>query len=179
MQFVKTVNLVVQEANQDDPYAEYFLFKLDDLLVEVKEKLRTVEFQLKKYFDELKGVEVSIYESATPVRYRMHFHYPPSYMGGFLLGDVDYIFRLALTLKKFGVYLGKDEFSFRAMHQMFRRLYQFPRKWVRSGVTRKDILENTPLALEAKKLMGKVPGAILEKKIRLPYLPKLEKNTTE
>jgi hypothetical protein len=178
IQFIKTINTLFQGFREGDPYAEFFLFKLDDLLVETKEKLKAIEAQLKAHLDELKGVEVKIYETNESFRREMVFRYPPSYMGGFLLGDFDYIIRLSLTLKKFGVYLDKSEFDSRALHQMFRVLYEFPKKWISTGVTRKDIFEETPTALRAEKIMGQVPKAILEQAITLPYLTKPAENTS-
>ena len=94
-------------------------------------------------------------------------------MCSYILADFDRLIRLLLTILHLGLAPDKQILSvIRRASELIRSLQGMPLQWHKTGVTRKDILENTPLAEQAKNLMGEINSQILEGQIAPPNAPK-------
>lgn len=57
LQFAKTMTVLWHAANQDDPYAEWYLLKTYQCLTQAKATLKAIEAQLLPYFNEARGMD--------------------------------------------------------------------------------------------------------------------------
>jgi integrating conjugative element protein (TIGR03761 family) len=170
LQFAKTVYFLTQAFHKADPYAEYFLIETDDRLFKAQQFFETTKKELERQLQLVDEIQIRIYQGQNPMRRSLHFISPLGFVATRLLKNFDTILRIALTLKQLGIFLKPEQYDYQMLYKILRELFEFPSRWQQTNVTRKDILENTPLGKKAKAKMGELPEAILNQEIKAPFL---------
>jgi integrating conjugative element protein (TIGR03761 family) len=172
LQFAKFTNTMWNAAKFDDPYAEWTLFKTYQALIDAREKIKVIKKQLTLQFTHHQGVEIRLSSSSDPMQCALRFSTPFGYMGAYLLADVDYVVRQILTLERVGVLLEPENISVKQIAQFIQQVFDIPRSWHPTEITRKDVLENNEKYQQAKTQLGELPDDVLHQKIDFSFLPK-------
>ena len=170
LQFAKMIYFLTQAFHRHDPYAEYFLIETDDLLFKVQQSIAATKKALNHQLQLVDEIQIRIYEVEAPMQRSLRFISPLGFVATRILKNFDTILRMALTLKQLGIYLTPDQYNYQALYQQLRQAFEFPSRWQQTKVSRKDIVENSPLAQKAKEKMGELPEAVLNQDIKVPFL---------
>lgn len=172
LQFAKMTHDLYAATKQDDPYAEWYLMKCYENIHDLHDKIKSIKAHCKSKLEELHGFEIQIFTNPSPVRLPLQFSNPFSYMGAYLMTDLDYALRQAYTLKQIGIIL-EPELTPAKLMPSVRRIFSQARQWQYTGVKRKDVKENNQVWRRAKELMGDVPLPVVIKEIQFDFLPKV------
>jgi len=174
LQFASAITILWKSSKQDDPYAEWYLLKIYDALQEAKNKLKHLELKLTEQLSQLRGFEIGLMSHPAPLKQPLRFASPFAFMAATLIEQVDYINRQLFTLQRLGL-MPDEKLLPKDLVREIQMIFQLPRQWKYTGVTRSDIVQNNQKAQKAKKLLGELPSAILNKEIQFAFLPKQAK----
>lgn len=173
LQFAKTISELWKATKEDDPYAEWYLLKTYQALYDAKTQIKSMENTITTCMNNVRGVEISPFESATPAIYPLKFSTPFAYMGAYLIADADFVLRQLLTTERVGISLPNKDITFKSIVNNVQNAFSVPRDWVKSGVTRQDVKDGNEKSKAMIEKFGVVPVAVMEKKIEFAFLPKL------
>jgi len=174
--FAHLVKALMTASTKDDPYADLFLLRIYKDLSYIKTTIDEYIHSHKVYFKVLKsqGVHLTIASSEKVCRKPLKFCTPYAYMAAFLVSDYDYLVRITMTAEQTGVSAitkKRDKKIRKDIGMEIReRVLSRPRQWSKTGVTRRDVIEQTALAGKANHRMGHLPKSILNKSINIPYV---------
>lgn len=171
LQFATHTAQLWRAVKYGDPYAEWYLLKIYDALSAAHEKLAGLEKQLNLQLMGQRGIQI-IANETYEFRYPLSFASPFGYMGAYLLIHFDNVILQFVTLKRFGIFVNDHANLIDDVIKIVWQVFSLSSKWRNTGVTRKDIIENNPIAIKAKELLGDLPDAILQKKITFTFMPK-------
>jgi integrating conjugative element protein (TIGR03761 family) len=149
-------------ARFDDPYADWWLIKVEDSLKHSNNEINDLQNQVEALLSGKPGMYVDIAESLSPVQVPLKFGNPYAYQGSALLTDFDALMRSVLTARHVG-FLDRDQAeslifqSGRAVRRAFTSAVGFHNQ----SIKRKDVTEKNARALKAIEFMGQVPEDIL------------------
>ncbi len=168
-------------AEQDDPYADFYLLKVYDQFSQLKSSLQEAISQCKSELNNANAqsnLEFSAFVSQKPVNYELWFRTQYGYLGAQLLANLDELMRVLITAERVGVLLSEPYDVLRK--RWVKRLLDFfalPFSWEKSGLDRKTIMsddEDTRAII--KKLdekIGQLPQSVLAGTIRSPFAPRI------
>ncbi len=159
-------------ARLDDPYADWWLVKVEDALEHSSREIHDLQNQVDALLNGQPGMHVDIAESLNPIQVPLKFGNPYAYQGAALLTDFDALVRSVLTARHVG-FLNKVQ-SERILFQSgraVRRVFASAVGFHNQSVKRKDVTENNARACKAAELMGKVPEEILCGEHRAMHAP--------
>lgn len=173
LKFAAMTRVIWLGATYDDPYADWWLVRLDHVLRDSQQKLREESERLDEVFSKVpSGISVDLAESACPMRLPLKFSCPYGFIGAYLLGDYDHFVRRVLTARHIGA-MTRDEAE-QAIAQCgrhVRRAYMGAAGYRCMGVARSDVRGRTVRGEEARARMGEVPGDILDGASRPEHMP--------
>jgi len=159
-------------ARLDDPYADWWLVKVEDALQHAAVGNGQLRQRIENLLAAKPGMHVDIAESLSPIQVPLKFGNPYAYQGAVLLTEFDALVRSILTARHVG-FLDRDEaertllFGGRAVRRVFATATGFHNQ----SVKRKDIHENNARARTAQELMGQIPEDILTSARRARHAP--------
>lgn len=178
LQFGGRMTQIWNAAAQDDPYADLYLLRIYDGLIKLRNQLAAL---IQDYENQLSHSPMSQnlkwepFASERPVTKELWFRTQYGYLGASLIGDFDRLVRIILTAKRVGIILNHSQDDVR--QHWFTQivfLFKISSKWEKTGIKRSDIKANNDLAKQVQEKMGKLPDAILTKKLRSPFSPFLK-----
>lgn len=172
MRFSHIVGDVWRAAQQDDPYADWMLLRIEEAIEKGRAFIAEKNGALGKSLNSLGALRVELANSQQPAVVELGFGTPFGFMGAYLLSDFDELARSALTAQHCAL-LNRDKAAevIRAGGNAVRRVYQLPTIWKRTDLTREAVRQGTDAAVNAAQLMGKLPKDVLELKRRSKYAP--------
>lgn len=172
MRFSHRVGDVWRAAQQDDPYADWMLLRIEEAVDKGRAFIAEKNRALGHSLNSLGGLRIELASSQQPATVELGFGTPFGYMGAYLLGDFDELARSALTAQHCAL-LNRDRAAeiIRAGGHAVRRVYQLPALWKRTGLTREAVRQGTESAANAARLMGELPAGVLELSRRSKYAP--------
>jgi integrating conjugative element protein (TIGR03761 family) len=178
--FVSIMNKMKRGAEQDDPYSDLWMLRIEDKLNETKESLKTLREQVDQVLSEVPAA-LSLGENLNvqPVNLPLFVNAQLGFMAVYLLADYDDLARRLIlahhtalidrnTLER---WLNEGAHALRSLFSL-AQLYKF------SGVQREDFAANNAAARMAKEKFGEVPQDILEGTRRSRFAPTLVRRTT-
>ena len=151
-----------QAVRTDDPWADWWLIRIEEAIVVHRARLQEVLSRLEQFRGSLKGLEFDFAQSTRPLRISLQFVHPLAFRGAQLLAEYDRIQCAAMTFHHLGIDLPTAlAQSVGASGRWVRRVFALPHGYCHLEVTRRDVLENTQRAQRARERMGEVPEAIL------------------
>ena len=171
--FSGAVGQIWKAAASDDPWADWWLVKIDERIDEARHKLGEYRGELEKLLPTSKNININMPESTAPVRMPLEFGTPSyPYRLAYIISEYDELCALIRGLVHNGL-LGKQksERHFRNSGKPIRAALQSSGGYRFQGVTRNDVLTNNQKAQKAKLLMGDVPTNVFEMKIRSDFAP--------
>lgn len=171
--FAGLVKRIWEASSQNDPYADLFLLRIYDRVDSTRKELQKLETKYRKLLKSKEGLEVEAFDDEQPLRIPLYFSTPYAFMCSYVLADFDRLIRVLVTVLHLGLAPDKDTLAqISRANELVRNLQGMPLQWHKTGVTRKDIAENTPLAEKAKSLMGEINSQILDGSVTPPNAPK-------
>jgi len=160
--FANRLRVIWQGARADDPYADWWLVRVDQALAAAGQSMDTARAQLSSGVEESAGLRITPAESVQPTRVALHFTNPYAYRGAQLLATYDGLARAVLTARHVGL-LNRGEAE-RLLHQgarPVRRGFASAMGYQSMGLTRTDVAQGTATAERARAAMGEIPPEVL------------------
>ncbi len=169
--FASYLRIVWDAAGNNDPYADWWLLKVERE-IEAKELwIKNKYKEYKKILGQLDNLSHEIAHSISPIKRELKFSIPYSYRGAMLLTKHDELVIIIMTANHVGLVESQRahydiEHSAKAARTAFQAVtgYRF------TGVTRDDVYANNKIAEKALELMGPCPIKILDDEV----VPKFE-----
>ena len=180
IRFAGELNKIWVAAKNDDPYADYFLYQIEQILIKaehhIQEQTQDLETKLSQL--EKRGFVIQVQESESPVELSLNFAPEFTHKGALALLSFDYLVRLALTLKHTTVLNRKDwKLVVNNSGKNIRQAFETSLRFKHTGVTRDDVAANNAKAADAKsKMKLELPEAILQGIVRAEISPPLPAN---
>ena len=169
--FAQALKGLWQAIRHNDPYADWHLLQVQELLHATRMQLHEIQQALTDLIDELHGpLEFAVAQSTRPQRVSLQFANPYAFRAAQLLGDYDRMLCADMTLQYLGVEIPAVlQARVKACGRQVRRVLAAPLGYRCFGITRQDVQLGTEPALRARERMGELPDEILEGRV-LPRL---------
>ncbi len=171
--FADGLRIVGLGARSDDPYADWWLVKVDTALAEGGSALDSVRKSVDAPLVAVEGFTIEAAVSVQPTRVRLQFSSPYAYRGAQLLAAYDGLARQVLSAQHVG--LIEREAAEGLLHQgakPIRRAFASAAGYRLLGITRADVSQCTAKAKQAFEAMGALPADILSGALRAELAPK-------
>lgn len=178
LSFARDLKPLWRAAQQDDPYADWQLLRIQQQL---ESDHSTLSWQMQRYEKVLHYepyIQLELATTDKPMRVNLNFSVPYAYMSAQLLGLFDYLLRH----KRVGDYhfskYCPPSVDRQLWKRRFRRSWAMPtckQQWYPTGITRADVRQNTPLYQAAKAQWGEIPQNVLDRTLNLTHRPRIYK----
>ena len=159
-----------QAVRFDDPYADWWLIKVEEAIAASRSQLQQVQEQLEALPALHNGIEFGIAKSSQPQRVSLQFANPYAFRAAQMLAEFDQMQCAVMTFRHLGVDLPATlEEQVNASGRWVRRVFAVPQGYHSLGVCRDDLRQHTARAEKARDQMGELPQEILSGE-RLPSL---------
>ncbi len=162
-------------ASKDDPYADWYLLKVEQALTESKDELTHMQQTLGSDLARVAAMKVGLAHSLEPAKVELTFSNPYGYMGAWLLVEMDELVLAILTARHVGL-INRDEAE-RRLHdagRAVRRAFAVARGYKATAVKREDVRQNNRRAARAREAMGELPQAVLDGGLRPAHAPAID-----
>ena len=169
--FADRLKSLWQAIRFDDPYADWWLLKVEEGIADVRTQLRELQQRLDALMAPTNSaLEFSVAQSSRPQRVSLQFANPYAFRAVQLLGEYDQLMCAELTLHHLGLDMPMDLIEqVSGSGRWVRRVFALPQGYHSLDVRRQDIRQGTPAAIKARERMGEIPQDILNGE-RLPSL---------
>lgn len=172
--FAKRMKAIYQASRLDDPYADFYLMKIENALIKTQAFLREKAECYQQQLSHLVGLQMQLADTDKPLILPIYFATPYAHFATRLLVDLDELTRCVISLNKLGLPLEKPLSELlRGLGKSFRSTLGKSNGWKPTGVTRHDMVENTPRAIDAEQQMGKLDPRIMNKSLRAKLAPRI------
>lgn len=170
--FSAMITKVWGAAAEDDPYADWFLLKVEEAIEETQSLIKRRQHEVDARLESRERVHIEVAASLDPVEMPLRFPTPFGYMGAYLIEDFDQLVLGLLTAVH--VALMPRDAAMAIVSETgraIRRTFLVPTQYKHLAITRKDLEMMTQRGAEAVKAMGELPREVLEGKLRSRYAP--------
>ncbi len=170
--FADMLRAIWRGAEAVDPYADWWLLKVEYALDRAGRELHELQRDLSTALVAIEGLVIEPASSVQPVSTALQFTTPHAFRGAQLIGRCDGIARAVLSARHVGCMpaAALTKTLWRTGHAM-RRAFGAARGYRPTGVTRADLITCTPRAALVVQLMGVLPPAVLNDTLRAEYAP--------
>ena len=103
LDFGRRMKLIWLSAEADDPYADWFLLKIEASLQEARQLVQDKSSWLDNILNDLEGFDIKMASSLQPIHVPIYFQNPYGYMGAYLVADYDALARSVFTARHIGL----------------------------------------------------------------------------
>jgi integrating conjugative element protein (TIGR03761 family) len=159
-------------ARTDDPYADWWLVRVDDAIAESEQELLALKAHIERLLKQRSGMTIGVAESIEPLQVPLTFATPYSFRGAYLLALYDEVVRGILTARHVA-YVDRDhgERLLDDAGRHVRRAYLAPTGYKFLGINRQDIHLMTARAQQAADEMGAVPQEVVVGVVKAAHAP--------
>ncbi|QXI26412.1 PFL_4669 family integrating conjugative element protein [Pseudomonas vanderleydeniana] len=173
--FAGLIGRICHDAERDDPYADYWLIRIEEKLHRCKVELTHIHLEVDLLLSEVpSAISAGENFSIRPVSLPMFIGSPFGFLALYLLITYDGIVRrlqharhVALIGRK-GMESRIDEASY-----VLRSLFGLAQQYKFAKVTRADFAADNERAREAREAFGELPLAVLEGRRRAEFAPRI------
>lgn len=161
--FTSLIKTIWLDAIDGNPYALYWLYKLEKTLKETEDDIATQKIQINEITNPYKGsIDISTSESTKPVTVTINYASPYSYKLVLLLINIDHLIAQMITLKHMGLLTPKkfEQIRKNIVGAFYRCMYAVTKYKSVKGLTNDDIKAGSAKFVEAKEAMGPLPELI-------------------
>ncbi len=173
LKFAAMVRVIWLSAAYDDPYADWWLIRIDQSLRDSRSGLDEEVQGLQDCLDKVPA-EINMESMAliNPTRVPLKFSCPYAFIAAYLLGDYDHFVQRSLSARHIGA-LSRDESerSIALCGRHIRRAFISASGYRCLGLTRDDVRQNTARGQAAKMRMGTVPADVLASVQEAVHMP--------
>ena len=163
LKFAAMVRVIWLSAAYSDPYADWWLIRIDQALRDSRSKLDEEVQGLQGRLDQVPAeINMESVASADPMRLPLKFSCPYAFIAAYLLGDYDHFVQRTLSARHIGA-LSRDESerNIALCGRHIRRAFISASGYRYLGLTRDDVRQNTVRGQAAKARMGIMPADVL------------------
>jgi integrating conjugative element protein (TIGR03761 family) len=173
--FATQLNLIWQAASEDDPYAHWWLIKIEESIATAQAFLAEQVARMETLCTGTARFQLSISHSRRPQTVLLQFATPYAYRAAQLLGEFDCLVCQCLTLKHIGACAPNQltEIIETAAHQV-RRVFCLPQDFRVFAIDSADVRQHTQRAEQARTHLGELPADILAGECRATFAPRRE-----
>ncbi|SFT71291.1 PFL_4669 family integrating conjugative element protein [Paraburkholderia aspalathi] len=171
--FVSIMNKMKRGAEQDDPYSDFWMLRIEDKLAETKARLQTVHEQVDQALA-ARPASLSVSENLNvqPVKLPLFINAQLGFMAVYLLADYDDLAR-HLILAHHTAMIDRstlERWLNEGAHAL-RSLFALAQQYKYSGTQRDDFAANNAAARAALEKFGPLPQDVLEGTRRSRFAP--------
>jgi len=171
-QFARYVVQINNAIRGDDPYADWFLIQIQDALNDGRRVLQRFENRYKDVLSLKKNQQRIIVSPDKPIKIKVQFVSPYSFIAADMLGDYDRALSLMEVARLTGIKLDKSIADLESeLNKTLKSTFNLPKQWKPTQVTRIDVEQDTEKAQQARNFMGQIPAKILNKEVVAQYAP--------
>ncbi len=171
--FADRLRVIWQAARNDDPYADWWLVKVDEALERARNLVQKEQGVLDAQLEQLTALEVAVAESMKPFRIALQFANPYAYRGAQLIAEYDKFVRTLLTGHHVGLLSGVAmEGLLNACARKIRGAFAVPQGYHFLNVDRSALQQGTANASRARQVMGEVPEDVMNGAHQAPLAPR-------
>ena len=160
--FADRLRIIWNAARADDPYADWWLIKIDEALERARSRIKTERAALDDCIEQSSALQISVATTEKPYRVALNFANPYAYWGAHLIAEFDTTARTILTAKHVGLINGTlAERALRGCAGAVRSLFAVPQGYRVLRIDREAVKANDKAAKEAAEFMGELPQAVL------------------
>ena len=160
--FADRLRVIWGAARADDPYADWWLIKIDEALTRARGRIKTEQKALDDCIEQRSALQISVVTTSKPYRVALNFTNPYAYWGAHLIAEFDTTARTILTAKQVG--LMSESLAERALDGCagaIRSLFAVPDGYRVLRIDREAVRTGKKAAKAAADLMGEIPQAVL------------------
>jgi len=175
--FIDIMNQIKQASNQDDPYADLWMIRMEEKLLDARIKMHELYQKTEIIFKELpEDILIENCLSIQPARFALYIRSQLAYICVYLLIDFDKLARQLHLAHHIAIINRKQMRDWiNSAGWLVRSVYGLAQRYRHSGVTRQDIIQNTARAIEAKTKFGEIPEDVLAGTRRSTYASPIKK----
>jgi integrating conjugative element protein (TIGR03761 family) len=161
-------------ARADDPYANWWLIRIEEKLEATRQALQALREDLEGRLRGHEDLHVELSRSTEPLRMPLRFANPFANAAAVVVTEADKAILALLTARHYGL-LGREDFGRlrqQVGHQV-RSLLSSAEGWRNAGVGREDFRQGTAKAAAARKALGELPEAVLNGTRRAAMAPEI------
>ena len=157
--FASLLNTIREGAADHDPYARWWLKRIDEALFRAEEELLDLQNVLNEECDKDQRYSLNVCQSVRPAMFELRFAHPQAYRAARLLATYDLFVLEAMAYRHHALLPGALVTELlRDAARIVRRTYLSPTGYRRTGVRYSDIRAGNALAEQAHALMGPLPS---------------------
>lgn len=158
----------------DDPYADWWLVKIERELTQARDQLKRMEKTVEQHLAGAPAINVVVAQSLSPARLELNFSNPYAFHGAYLLVDYDSLVRTVLTARHVGLMDSRTSEKLLAEGGRYlRAAYETAKGYRYLGVRRVDLVQGTAKARKAIETLGELPQPVITGELRATYAPKI------
>ena len=160
--FADRLRVIWNAARADDPYADWWLIKIDEALERARGRIKREQAVLDECIEQRSALQIKVMTSAKPYRVALNFANPYAYWGAHLIAEFDTTARTVLTAKHVGLISGDlAERSLQGCAGAIRSLFAVPLGYRVLRIDREAVKAGRKAARAAAEFMGEIPQAVL------------------
>ncbi|WP_349571145.1 PFL_4669 family integrating conjugative element protein [Azotobacter salinestris] len=171
--FVGIMNRLKRGAEQDDPYSDWWMIRIEEKLEQSKQEILSIHEQLDSVMAALpKALSVSDNLNVHPVTIPLFVNAQLGFLAVYLLVSYDDLVRRVLLANHTALITRRDMEAWidQGAHAL-RSLFGLAQQYKFSGASRDDFAANNARAIKAREQFGDLPQDILEGTRRSSYAP--------
>ena len=170
--FAHLLRPIWQGARMDDPYADWWMLKIDEALAAALQQLEAAQQRVAAQLETLGALEIALPGSVKPTRIALNFSNPYAFRGAQLISRYDTLVCTTLGARHVGLLTAAEaERLLQVSGRPIRRAFQTPLGYRLTGVTRDDVAQGTATADAARTAMGELPAEVQSGARRAPHAP--------
>ncbi len=179
MGFADRLRIIWDAARHDDPYADWWLLKVDQSIRSTTEIIESQQKITAERLGQFIPMDVSVGMSADPIRISLRFANPYAYQAARSLARFDQLVCALVTANHVGLIAPAERArTQQSCARKLRRLFALPLTYRVMKLDRQTVLTRSGRAPEALKTMGEIPDDVLSGDRRAPFAPRCEPPAT-
>ncbi len=171
--FADRLRVIWQGARSDDPYADWWLIRIDEAIRSVSDFVEAQQATVSSQLEQLSSIDVAVASSERPTRIRLQFASPYAYQAAGLLARYDELVCAVVTAAHVGLLgLERRQQIQHSCARKLRSLFMLPQTYRYLKLSRATVRARTGRTHEARKAMGEIPEDILNGERRPPFAPR-------
>lgn len=177
--FVAIMSRIKRGAEQDDPYSDWWMLKIEEKLNDAKSRLQTLREEVDRALAHVPSA-LSLGEnlSIQPVKIPLFIGTQHGFLAVYLLADFDSLARrLLLAHHTALIERHAMERSLAEAAHLLRSTFSFAQRYRYSGATRDDFAAHNAVARQARERFGDLPQDVLEGSRRPRFAPPITRRS--
>jgi len=160
--FADRLRVIWNAARADDPYADWWLIKIDEALQRARSRIKREQAALDECIEQRSALQIEVVTTTKPYRVALNFANPYGYWGAHLIAEFDTTARTILTAKHVGlISTNLAEQSLHGCAGAIRSLFAVPLGYRVLRIDRTAVKAGGKTAKQAADFMGELPQAVL------------------